>query len=201
MKTCKPYTEAEDDLLRELYPRTRARDIAVRIGRSERSVVARAFKLGLKKDADFMYECSKAGQFKNGHTPHNKGKEWAEYLSEETMAKVRRTTFKKGHMPTNHKEVGSERITKDGYTEIKVAEPNVWMLKHVYVWEQHHGKVGEGMVVYFKDGNKSNITIENLAITDRVGHANNTIHNVPIEFKQLWQLQGALKRQINKHDK
>lgn len=119
MKTCKKYTKAEDDLLRELYPRTRARDIAAMIGRNERSVVSRAFKLGLKKDADFMYECSKAGQFKNGHTPHNKGKEWSEYLSEDAMAKVRRTTFKKGNMPTNHKEVGAERKTEMGIPKSK----------------------------------------------------------------------------------
>ncbi len=31
--------------------------------------------------------------------------------------------FAKGNVPPNHRPVGSERISKDGYIEVKVAEP------------------------------------------------------------------------------
>ena len=66
-----------------------------------------------------------AGCFKKGLIPHNKGKK----MPAETYQKVKGTMFKKGNIPKNHREVGSERITVDGYVEIKVAEPNKWKLK------------------------------------------------------------------------
>ena len=60
----------------------------------------------------------------------NKGRKQTEYMSEEQLAKTKATRFKKGHVPKNHKPVGYERITRDGYIEVKTAEPNVFELKH-----------------------------------------------------------------------
>lgn len=197
-KTCRPYSQEDDELIRKLYPTTRAREIAVKLKRSEKSIVARAFKLGLRKDRAFMLECAKAGQFKKGLIPHNKGKKWDEYVSKETQQKMLDTAFKKGNMPKQHREVGSERINKDGYVEIKVAEPNKWKHKHVHLWEEHHGESAKGRVVYFIDGDKTNITIENLAIIDRSEHIHNSALSQPIELRRLYQLKGALKRQLNK---
>jgi len=194
----KHYSAEEDALIRKLYPRTRAREIGALIGRSEKSVVDRAYVLGLKKDKDFMVECSRAGQFKKGRIPNNKGKKWDEYLSKEQQEKVLQTTYRKGHMPHNHVPVGTEAKTADGYWKVKVAEPNKWEFIHLRLWEQHHGKVPKGMLVYFKDGNQDNVVIENLAMTDRAGHGYRTIQNRPMELKQLYQLKGALKRQLNK---
>ena len=64
------------------------------------------------------------GRFAPGHVPWTKGKKGYSPPGTE------KTRFQKGHMPENHREVGSERIDKDGYTLVKIAEPNVWMLKH-----------------------------------------------------------------------
>ena len=73
--------------------------------------------------------------------------------------------FKKGHIPANHKPVGSERVdAKDGYHLIKVAEPNVWRLKHVVLWEQHNGPVPKGFKVIFANQNRDDIRIENLLL-------------------------------------
>lgn len=197
-KANKHYTAEEDALIRELYPRTRAREIAVLIGRSEKSVVGHANSLGIKKDKDFMMECSKAGHFSKGHTPMNKGKKWDEYMTKEQQERARATTFKKGIVPHNHVEVGTEAKTTDGYWKVKVAEPNKWEFMHIQLWERHHGKVPKGMLIYFKDGNRDNVTIENLAMTDRAGHGSRVIDNRPLELKQLYQMKGALKRQLNK---
>lgn len=197
-KGYKHYTAEEDDLIRELYPRTRAREIAVLIGRSERSVIGRANSLGIKKDKDFMMECSKAGRFSKGHTPMNKGKKWDEYMTKESQERARVTFFKKGNVPHKHVEVGTEAKTTDGYWKVKVAEPNKWEFMHIQLWERHHGKVPKGMLIYFKDGDQDNVTIENLAMTDRAGHGSRVVNNRPLELKQLYQMKGALKRQLNK---
>ena len=81
MRYRKKYTKEEDDVLRKYYQTTKARELGEKLGRDEGSIISRAFKLGLKKDKEFMLECSKAGQFKKGHSPHNKGKKQTEYMS------------------------------------------------------------------------------------------------------------------------
>lgn len=71
--------------------------------------------------------------------------------------------------------VGTERARKDGYVFVKVAErPAVgatgdnWVLKHVQVWEQHHGReVDRGHVVMFADGDKLNFDVDNLVLVPR----------------------------------
>lgn len=108
-----------------------------------------------------------AGCFKKGNIPKNKGKKWAEYMSEESQAKSRATTFKNGNIPKNYRPVGSERINVEGYSEIKTKEPNVWEYKHRIIYEQHYGKVPDGYVVMFADRNKQNFDIDNLILVSR----------------------------------
>lgn len=98
------------------------------------------------------------GCFKKGMIPQNKGKK----MSPEVYEKVKRTMFRKGNIPPNHREVGTERISKDGYIEVKVAEPNKWELKHRIVWREHYGEIKDGEVIIMIDGNSLNTNIENL---------------------------------------
>ncbi len=102
------------------------------------------------------------GCFPKGNVPFNKGlKGW------QAGGKARETQFKKGQMPTKHRPVGSERVNVDGYVEIKVSEPKVWRSKHVVIWEAAHGPVPAGHAVIFGDGNRLNITLENLLLISR----------------------------------
>ena len=102
---------------------------------------------------------TKGGCFQKGFEPHNKGKKMPPGI----YSKVKNTMFKKGNIPSNHKEVGTERITCDGYVEVKVAEPGTWMTKQRYIYEQyHHTKLDSDEVVIFLDGNKRNFDIDNL---------------------------------------
>ena len=98
------------------------------------------------------------GKFRKGQTPHNKGKK----MPKEVYEKVKHTMFAKGNVPPNHRPVGSERISKDGYIEVKVAEPNKWRLKQRVVYEEAKGKIPEGCPIIFFDGNKRNFDIDNL---------------------------------------
>lgn len=107
------------------------------------------------------------GQFKKGNIPHNKGKRQNDYMSIESIEKTKATRFKKGNIPANHKDVGSERITKDGYIEIKIKEPNKWQLKHRYIYEKKYGKIPKGYNLIFLDGNRKNIDLSNLKLVSK----------------------------------
>lgn len=129
-------------------------------------MIAEKFGLELTLDQIKSYKSRKkintglTGYFPKGNIPANKGKK----LSPETYALCKATMFKKGNIPQSWRPVGSERIAKDGYIEIKVAEPNKWKPKQRVVWEQHHGEIPKGMKVIFADGNKLNISIDNLRL-------------------------------------
>ena len=99
------------------------------------------------------------GRFKKGHVPANKGTKG--------VMKANKTSFKKGQVAKNKKPIGSERVSVDGYTEIKVADPNKWRLKHRVMYEKYHNVVlNPKQLVIFADGDKSNITKENLLLVD-----------------------------------
>ena len=102
-------------------------------------------------------------RFKKGHIPYNKGKK----MPKEVYEKAKHTMFEKGHIPSNHRPVGSERILKDGYIEVKVAEPNKWKLKQRLVYEKHNGEIPKGSTIIFLDGNKLNFNIDNLKCVTR----------------------------------
>lgn len=107
------------------------------------------------------------GRFEKGHKTHNKGKKWCEYMSSQGQTNSLKTTFKKGQMPHNYRPVGSERISKDGYVEIKIADPDKWQLKHRYIYEQKYGKIKEGYNLIFLDGNKQNLELSNLKLVSK----------------------------------
>lgn len=78
--------------------------------------------------------------------------------------------FKKGRKPHNWVPVGSERITKDGYVQVKIQEGKFqknWKAKHFLIWEEINGPVPSGHVVIFGDGDKTNLDIDNLICVSR----------------------------------
>lgn len=111
----------------------------------------------------------RTGCFEKGHKPWNTG------TKGQGLTGANITSYKKGHAPANRKPLGSERIcSKDGFVLIKIAErdphtgfPTRYKHKHVYIWEQIHGPVPEGMVVAFRDSDKNNIEPENLMLISR----------------------------------
>lgn len=178
------WSEERTKRLIELYPEHTNREIAETLGVSESSVMLRAFNLRLFKSADFHRRKREATQFKKGLIPANKGKKWNEFMSHEGQQNSRKTTFKKGNIPPNHKPVGYERFTKDGYIEVKVKETNIFRLKHRYIWEQHNGPIPKGCNIQFKDGNRLNCSIENLYMISRTDQvANNSIIRYPVNIR------------------
>ena len=107
----------------------------------------------------------RTGQFKKGNIPHPNARPRGPNA----------TSFKKGQVPPNRKPLWSERIcTKDGYILMKIPErdphtgfPTRYKHKHVWIWEQEHGPVPDGMVVSFIDGDKMNCSLDNLELLHR----------------------------------
>lgn len=100
------------------------------------------------------------GRFEKGHVPVNKGTKG--------MMKANKTSFKKGQIPKNVRAVGSERVNIKGYTEIKVSEPNKWRLKHRVLYEEYHNvKLNSNESIIFMDGDRSNMSKENLTLVTR----------------------------------
>ena len=127
---------------------------------SESAIASRKSKLNLHSGIT-------GGQFQKGHIPQNKGKTWDEYMSKESQERSRKTTFKKGNIPPNHREIGEERIDSDGYVFVKIQDGHLnknWVLKHRLIWESMYGNIPTGYKIMFADGNKGNFDIKNLIL-------------------------------------
>lgn len=110
------------------------------------------------------------GQFEKGKPSRNKGMKQEDFMTQAQIDRTKRTRFKKGSIPPNWKPIGSERVTVDGYVEIKVVDgqkQNNYKLKHRVLWEKHHGSIPKGYVVMFKDGDAQNVVIDNLSLVSK----------------------------------
>lgn len=141
------------------------------------------------------------GQFQKGHVSHNKGKKQSEYMTKEAIERTKATRFKKGNRPSNYRPVGSERITKDGYIEVKVADPNKWETKNKIVYKQHFGDIPKGYKVIYADGNKLNNDINNLILVSNsellIANRNHLIYN----NKELTESGILISKVIDKTNK
>ena len=122
---------------------------------SESAIESRKNKLGLHSGIV-------GGQFQKGHVPFNKGTKG--------LIKPNKTSFKKGNIPANHKPIGSERISKDGYIEIKIQDGQLnknWQLKHRYIYEKEYGPIPDGYNIIFLDGDRQNLELSNLKLVSK----------------------------------
>lgn len=117
------------------------------------------------------------GRFVKGQRSWNKGLKWDEYLSPEAQESARRTCFAKGNMPHNarDKEIGCERVDRDGYAWVKIAErpssPSCndnWRQKSHLVWEEANGRsVPESTNIVFANRDRGDFRPENLVAVPR----------------------------------
>ena len=193
------WTEDMDAILRDNYPCKPTFEVAEILGLTTKQVLCRAKRLGLHKNPDIIAGIRENGMFLKGHVPFNKGMKQHEYMSEEVIQKTTATRFKKGQIPVNIKEIGYERISVDGYVEVKTEKG--FVLKHRMIWEKHNGPIPKGHIVRFKNRNKLDIRIENLElVTCAQNMKDNTIHNYPPEIKTAMRRISKLKRMVKKYE-
>lgn len=191
----------QDRLITTLYPNETAATISKQLGLTSRAIYSRAKALGLTKSKEFLTS-EKSGRrnlishghahrFQPGHNTWNSGKKGLCFGGVATQ-------FKKGTKPHNYKPLGSER-TMDGYIYVKIAEPKTWVPKHHLLWKETYGHYPpKKAVLAFIDGNRQNVTIENLKLmTRQEWMSNNTIHQYPMPLKELIRLNAKVRRKIN----
>lgn len=197
----RPWTSGQLEILRKIYPNTRTSDMVEMVEHPVESIWRKANSIGLRKSPEFLSSeisgrlVGKTGiesRFQKGHATWNKGMKGLKIGGEETQ-------FKKGNIPRNHKPVGTVVIRTDGYSQTKIAEPNVWELTHRLIWRL----AGNDMPVYpevlrFKDRNPLNCTIENLELSSKVEMMEkNSVQTLPPDLRKAIHLHGVLIRKIN----
>lgn len=135
----------------------------------------------------------RTGQFERGQLPHNAGTKG--------LMKPNKTSFKKGNIPANHREVGSERVSVDGYIEVKVAEPNVWNLKQRLIYEKEIGPIPDNYNVRFLDGDRQNFEPSNLILVSNYENAilnrRYQLNQQPVEFRETLVIMAKIDAKEN----
>lgn len=115
------------------------------------------------------------GHFEKGHHPWTKGKSIKEICYKpESYARWESHHWYKGNRPYNAVPVGTETVDKYGYIKVKIAEPNAWEFKHRIIYEKAYGPIPKGMLVALIDGDKTNLSPENMMLIDQ--HENGFRH-------------------------
>lgn len=172
----------EIEILRRLYPDCKTVTLELLLKRKASVISQKAALLGIYKSEGFK-KSPISGRMMKGdsrgeatrftkQTPGwNKGLKQVDYMSAEMIERSAKTRFKKGQDPHNTVPIGYERITVDGYTEVKLrhlknGEGNNknFELKHRMIYEENKGPIPEGMIVEFLDGNKQNFELSNLVL-------------------------------------
>lgn len=151
------YSDEQISWMKENYPAMIATTLLVKFNEHfGTSHKLSAFKSALKK-----HNCTgfKSRYWEKGCTPWNTGMKGLRNGGDAGF-------FKPGNIPANHKPVGSERFV-NGYKEVKIAEPNIWKPKHQIAYEKSHGPIPEDKILHFLDNNKSNCSVDNLALISR----------------------------------
>lgn len=108
------------------------------------------------------------GRFSKGLTPWNKDVKGTHFSPA--------TEFKRGRKSENWVPVGTVTVRrhhneKNERAWVKVAEPNVWKMRAVVVWESENGRpVPRGSVVHHRDRNALNDDPSNLQCMTRAEH-------------------------------
>lgn len=173
------WTQEDDDYLIANYANTRNKTLSEKIGRSVGSIENRARQvLDIRKSKAHLTkvtrhraltcEASKRTQFKKGEVAYaekRKGKNGNHpnsrkhhFTSKEMSGKNHPLYLPIGSVSENSHGTPMIKVSDDGgYNERWRPLPRV-------IWEKHKGPIPKGFNVWFKDGDKTNVDINNLEL-------------------------------------
>jgi hypothetical protein len=212
--TCNHWTPEDDAKVIALYPDMPTADLAGLLGRKVGSVYQAATRLKVSKSDAFnaseasgrilkgATEVGLSGRFQKGHETWNKGTHFV------AGGRSAQTRFRKGQTPHNEQPIGALRISSENMLERKMnnnkgANHVRWIPVSRLVWEAAHGKVPPNHFVIFKPGMRTTeldkITLDKLECVTRAENARrNSIWRHGREMGALYQLKGAITRQVNR---
>lgn len=213
--TRRAWTDAERQLLADMYPHCHTADVAAWLQCTVRQCYAAAARWGIVKSEEFLHSAESgrltseritermvAGRFQRGMTPWNKGQHY------QAGGRSAQTRFKPGRRPSTTQPIGSYRLDTQGLLQRKVADtpgPNHlrWRGVHELVWIEANGPLPAGHVVCFRPGQRTNvleeITLDRVECLSRaeIARRNHPMNKSP-ELARLVQLKGAITRQVNR---
>ena len=189
-----------DAYFREIVPGRSEVEIA-ELFEARFGVVLAPGKIGNRKTRLGIRSGTAGGRFEPGHVPANKGRTWDEIgIPPEAQERSRSTCFKAGDEPPNGRKVpvGTERVSKDGYVEVKVKRfsdrpcaNKCWRLKHRVVWEKANGRpVPPSSMIVFADRDNRNFDPANLVCVTRAEWA--TICKLGLAYRDRESLEAAM---------
>lgn len=202
------WTDAEKELVRQLYPNTKNIDIIKLLGRhTEKSVWGIAKKLGVKKSPEYLKLMGGYLDGKRDNGKRFKAGEKSWITGKKLPGRTSSTSFVKGQRPPNWMPLGAHKVNTDGYLVRKIKEGNNgglnWEGVHRLVWKEANRPIPQRHMIVFKDGMRTTvleeITIDRLECIDREENArrNNQWAKDP-EMMRLYVLKGHIKRQVNR---
>lgn len=162
----KKFSNNEDAFLMANYLKIPTKRMAKMLGRSEGTARQRLKILGIVVPPEIVEKFRQQSYFPKGNISWNKGRE----MPLEVYERCKDTMFRKGQISHNKQPLGTMRITKDGYMEIKISEPNKWDAYHRVMWEETFGKIPAGHIVRFVTKDKMNVHPFNLELIPRSEH-------------------------------
>lgn len=182
----KVWTSEEIKVIREMYPDCLTEKLLPFLpDRTVTKINSKAALLGVKKSALFFSkpesgrissqnDIGKNTRYEKNCPGWNKGKKQADYMAPEAIERTKANRFKKGQDPHNTMPIGHERISLEGYVEVKVrhlkdgkSNNKNFELKHRLIYEKNVGPIPIGMIVEFLDGDKFNYEVSNLVLSSR----------------------------------
>ena len=182
----KVWTAEEIKVIREMYPDYLTEKLLLFLpDRTVTKINSKAALLGVKKSALFFSkpesgrissqnDIGKNTRYEKNCPGWNKGKKQADYMAPEAIERTKANRFKKGQDPHNTMPIGHERISLEGYVEVKVrhlkdgkSNNKNFELKHRMIYEKNVGPIPKGMIVEFLDGDKFNYEVSNLVLSSR----------------------------------
>ena len=160
--------DPRDEVIKAEYLNIPIKALAVKINKSHCWLNHRMKVLGLVVPPEIIERNRQAGRRKPGDVSFNKGKKQSEYMSAEQIERTKGTRFQPGQTSARWHgfkngdiSVRTDKRTGLSYQWVRVAKGK-WTHYHCWVWEQANGKIPEGHVITFKDGNQMNAVLENL---------------------------------------
>lgn len=175
-------TKEQEQFIKDNYLNIPLKTLGKMLGCTAHPINSRLKKWGLEIPNEVILRRKIDSVFKKGNVPLNKGKKQVDYMSLEVIERTKKTRFKKGQEPHNSNFDGHERITKDGYVEIRVSKGN-YRLKHIIEWEKENGLLPENHCLRCINGDKTNTDSSNWKLISRIENMyQNSKHDYPKEI-------------------
>ncbi|HEA19972.1 hypothetical protein LCGC14_1042730 [marine sediment metagenome] len=198
MKGRTTFTDAETKFIRDNYLNLPVKSIAAKLGRSGTGVNSRMAQLGLVIPEKLIEKRKQIGRFQKGDELLNKGRKQTDFMRQEAIDRTKATRFKKGSKPHNTTYNGHERVSKDGYIEIRTSL-GVYRHKHVVEWEKANGEVQEGFILVCRSDNKLNFSPDNWEMISREENMlRNSRWSFPEEIIPSMALISRISNTLNK---